>query len=201
MGNFVGSGFGSAGTRVESVFHAGHIAHHHLRTFDHRDHAAERRGCGPGGGFRRRGQPDGVRPARSGHISFQSDNVVRDHVHAHIHGVDHAPEFDGGVNRQFRVATVLEDVKATGACGSGLNTTGVSASPGRSCSSSACAIEISQVGQNLAADREPRNTKFFHLTPCGSGGTGRRTILRGWRRKAWGFESPLPHQNTAIDRT
>jgi hypothetical protein len=36
---------------------------------------------------------------------------------------------------------------------------------------------------------------FFHLTSCGSGGTGRRTILRGWRRKAWGFESPLPHQS------
>ena len=29
---------------------------------------------------------------------------------------------------------------------------------------------------------------------CGSGGTGRHTILRGWRRKAWGFKSPLPHQ-------
>src|SRR5438128_2157947 len=28
---------------------------------------------------------------------------------------------------------------------------------------------------------------------CGSGGTGRRTILRGWRRKAGGFESHLPH--------
>src|ERR1041385_5603467 len=28
----------------------------------------------------------------------------------------------------------------------------------------------------------------------GSGGTGRHTILRGWRRKAWGFKSPLPHQ-------
>src|ERR1051325_10830099 len=27
----------------------------------------------------------------------------------------------------------------------------------------------------------------------GSGGTGRHTILRGWRRKAWGFKSPLPH--------
>jgi hypothetical protein len=32
--------------------------------------------------------------------------------------------------------------------------------------------------------------------PCGSGGTGRHTILRGWRRKAWGFKSPLPHQVT-----
>src|ERR1035437_2279137 len=30
---------------------------------------------------------------------------------------------------------------------------------------------------------------------CGSGGTGRHTILRGWRRKAWGFKSPLPHHD------
>src|SRR5246127_5896386 len=29
----------------------------------------------------------------------------------------------------------------------------------------------------------------------GSGGTGRHTILRGWRRKAWGFKSPLPHHD------
>ena len=35
-----------------------------------------------------------------------------------------------------------------------------------------------------------------HGIYCGSGGTGRHTILRGWRRKAWGFKSPLPHQST-----
>src|ERR1041385_5409374 len=29
----------------------------------------------------------------------------------------------------------------------------------------------------------------------GSGEIGRHTILRGWRRKAWGFKSPLPHQD------
>ncbi len=29
------------------------------------------------------------------------------------------------------------------------------------------------------------------LSLCGSGGTGRHTILRGWRRKAWGFKSPF----------
>jgi integrase len=28
----------------------------------------------------------------------------------------------------------------------------------------------------------------------GSGEIGRHTILRGWRREAWGFKSPLPHQ-------
>ncbi len=41
---------------------------------------------------------------------------------------------------------------------------------------------------------------FSHLS-CGSGGTGRRTILRGWRRKAWGFESPLPHHFIAFTFT
>src|SRR5512146_2931157 len=33
---------------------------------------------------------------------------------------------------------------------------------------------------------------------CGSGGTGRHTILRGWRRKAWGFKSPLPHHSPKL---
>jgi hypothetical protein len=33
---------------------------------------------------------------------------------------------------------------------------------------------------------------------CGSGEIGRHTILRGWRRKAWGFKSPLPHQNVLL---
>jgi len=41
---------------------------------------------------------------------------------------------------------------------------------------------------------------FIHSLPsCGSGGTGRHTILRGWRRKAWGFKSPLPHQKIAMN--
>ena len=31
---------------------------------------------------------------------------------------------------------------------------------------------------------------------CGSGEIGRHTILRGWRRKAWGFKSPLPHHTS-----
>jgi hypothetical protein len=33
---------------------------------------------------------------------------------------------------------------------------------------------------------------------CESGGIGRRTRLRIWRRKAWGFESPLSHQLISI---
>ncbi len=35
---------------------------------------------------------------------------------------------------------------------------------------------------------------------CGSGEIGRHTILRGWRRKAWGFKSPLPH-HTSLSAT
>jgi len=35
---------------------------------------------------------------------------------------------------------------------------------------------------------------------CGSGEIGRHTILRGWRRKAWGFKSPLPHHHSPGSR-
>src|ERR1700685_1757667 len=33
---------------------------------------------------------------------------------------------------------------------------------------------------------------------CGSGEIGRHTILRGWRREAWGFKSPLPHHSIGV---
>ncbi len=32
----------------------------------------------------------------------------------------------------------------------------------------------------------------------GSGEIGRHTILRGWRREAWGFKSPLPHHSIGV---
>src|SRR6202000_1265225 len=41
-------------------------------------------------------------------------------------------------------------------------------------------------------------TKVFK---CGSGEIGRHTILRGWRREAWGFKSPLPHQTESSSST
>jgi hypothetical protein len=153
MGHFVGGGIGSAGAGLESVFHAGHFAHRDLRTFDRRHHAAKRGSGGPGGRLRWCGQPNGVRPARSGDISFQGDDVVRHHVHAHVHGVDHASKLDSRINRQFRVATVLEDFKV-GARGPCSISTGVSArpGPGHSRSGSARAVEISQSVRNLAAD-------------------------------------------------
>jgi hypothetical protein len=49
--------------------------------------------------------------------------------------------------------------------------------------------------------RSPRNSSSRHRlatsldsTNCESGGIGRRTRLRIWRVKPWGFESPLSHQ-------
>ena len=158
MGNFAGRGIGPARARLESIFHAGHIAHRHLRTFDRSDYAAKRRGGGFGRRLWWRWQSDGIRPARSGYISFQGHDVVRHHVYADVHGVDYASKHDRGVSRQLRVATILEDVKAAGARGSGSNATGVSAGPGRSCSGSAFAyaFEISWTVQNPAADPLPR---------------------------------------------
>ena len=158
MGNFAGGGIGPAGARLESVFHAGHIAHRDLRASDRCHHAAKRRGGGPGWRLRRRGQPNGLRPARRSHISLQGDDLVRHHVHAHFHGADHASKLDCRVNWQFRVATVLEDFKV-GARGSCTDSSGVSASPG-SCHSrtgSACAIEISHIVRNPAADPLPHD--------------------------------------------
>ncbi len=37
-------------------------------------------------------------------------------------------------------------------------------------------------------------------TACGRGGIGRRTSLRGWRRKAWRFESSRPHHRRRFGR-
>ena len=37
--------------------------------------------------------------------------------------------------------------------------------------------------------------KLYFRLLCESGGIGRRTRLRIWRVKPWGFESPLSHQN------
>jgi hypothetical protein len=192
MGNIVGGGIGPACGRLESIFHAGHIARGHLRPFDHGHHAAKRRSGRLGGCVRRRGQPDSVWPARCRNLSFQGDNLVRHHVHADFHGADHASELDRGVNRQLRVATVLEDAQTAGACGSCFKSTrvstGVKSGPGRSSAGSTCAAEISWTVNYPAADSLPRITKFFHLTSSGSEGTCRHPILRT-RQKVWQFES------------
>jgi hypothetical protein len=49
-------------------------------------------------------------------------------------------------------------------------------------------IGITLLFYNLASSFKPQASK------CGSGGIGRRTRLRIWRVKPWGFKSLLPHQ-------
>ena len=110
MGNFDRGRAGASGARLESLFCAGYAARDHLRTFDRGHHAAERGSGGPGRRVRRSGQPDGLRPSRSCHVSFQGHDLVRDHVHADVHGADDAPELDFGIHRQLRAAAILEDV-------------------------------------------------------------------------------------------
>src|SRR5262244_28147 len=55
--------------------------------------------------------------------------------------------------------------------------------------------------QGFQQTRLPRSRKIpqsitikSELPSCESGGIGRRTRLRIWRVKPWGFESPLSHQ-------
>jgi hypothetical protein len=44
----------------------------------------------------------------------------------------------------------------------------------------------------MAHQRFFAEAKYLSLS-CGCGGIGRRTRLRIWRRKAWGFKSLHPH--------
>ena len=45
--------------------------------------------------------------------------MVRNHVHADVHGHDHAPEFDGCGFGKFGVATILKDVETPGSSNTG----------------------------------------------------------------------------------
>jgi len=57
--------------------------------------AAERKERRPGRGFRRSGQPDSVWSAGRGFGSFPGDDLVRNHLHAHV---DHAFDFCSATN-------------------------------------------------------------------------------------------------------
>jgi hypothetical protein len=50
---------------------------------------------------------------------------------------------------------------------------------------------------SAVAGRKRYNLHTKAEKPCESGGIGRRTRFRFWRRKVWGFESPLSHQGFA----
>ena len=219
MGHFAAGRSRPASSRLESLFCAGHTAYSDLRTVDRCGPAAKRRGRRSGGRVRRCGQPDGLRSARRDYVSFEGDDLVRDHVHADVHGLDDAPEYDFVAGWQLCAAAVLEGTeedRSSGSCAGGARTIGacLCARPSGSDSRDACSIRsdadacgssacnncapgsgaIEEVGRAdqhlyLSADSSPLDMKAFSPPSCGSGGTGRR-ILRWCAVRRGAVESP-----------
>jgi hypothetical protein len=220
MGHFAAGRGRPAHAWVESLFCAGHAAYSDLRTVDRCGPAAKRRGRRSGGRVRRCGQPDGLRSARRDYVSFEGDDLVRDHVHADVHGLDDAPEYDFLACWLLCAAAVLEGTeedRSSRSSAGGARTIGACLCARPSGSRDACSIRsdadargssagdtrarssgnIEEVGRAdqhlyLSVDSSPLDIKVFSPPSCASGGIGRRTILRRWRRKAWAVESPLP---------
>ena len=75
--------------------------------------AAERKERRPGRGFRRSGQPDSVWPAGRGFGSFPGDDLVRNHLHAHVdHAVDFCSAANGAIFRAFGSEGEADEVSA-----------------------------------------------------------------------------------------
>jgi hypothetical protein len=66
---------------------------------------------------------------------------VRHHVHADVHGTDHASKFDFGCRRQFGAATVLKVVEASASISSAS-----SIGSNRACSCAGCS-RANEVGR------------------------------------------------------
>ena len=138
-------------------------------------------GRGSRGSVRRRGQPDGVWPARRGDISFSRDDLVRHRIHddfAHAFG-EARPER----SRQHRFGP---RANAEVRNGSGPADTGAGARP----DSDSVQAPAAPSGAGSSTRRQARllrnsgfcyNFAFGNCLNCGRGGTGRRTSLRGWR--------------------
>ena len=75
--------------------------------------AAERKERRPSRGFRRSGQPDSVWSAGRGFGSFPSDDLVRNHLHAHVdHAVDFCSATNGAIVRAFGSEADADEVSA-----------------------------------------------------------------------------------------
>ncbi len=75
--------------------------------------AAERKERRPGRGFRRSGQPDSVWSAGRGFGSFPGDDLVRNHLHAHVdHAVDFCSAANGAIVRAFGSKADADEVSA-----------------------------------------------------------------------------------------
>src|SRR5690242_2317354 len=135
---------------------------------DHRDPAAKRQGCGPGGSVRRHGLADGVRAARLGHASFESHHDLGGGVHVHVAGAVHSGDAEC---RRERDDSGTEDAGET-VCACGSETI---LRPGTH-NSHAIGAWVGCSWQTTAHTAGP--TEKVVCTKCGGGGIGRRTSLR-----------------------
>lgn len=111
--------------------HFDHLgSRYRLFLFDRRRVAAERKERRLGRGVRWSGQPDSVWSARRGFGSFPGDDLVRNHLHAHV---DHAFDFRSTTNganlRAFGSEGEADEI-AAGNSASSVRTADRSAKPG-----------------------------------------------------------------------
>ena len=75
--------------------------------------AAERKERRPSRGLRRSGQPDSVWSAGRGFGSFPGDDLVRNHLHAHVdHAFDFCSATSGAIVRAFGSEAEADEVSA-----------------------------------------------------------------------------------------
>jgi hypothetical protein len=186
MGRIDTCGRRIGGDRLALYGVAGHHACLGLLHTDYRNHVAERHGGGFGRGLRRRWQPDGLWAARRDHISVARNHLVRDFFH---------DDFDGAFGEARRPECWRDrlDFGANYRSGAGKHDAG-HGKTGRACSGKDGACGACETGSNRAFGFSEAGVRYTcaqiaaSVTICsaiprpgGSGGTGRRTSLRGWR--------------------
>ena len=149
-----------------------------------------------GGCLWRRRQPN--RPGQPGsrNSPVQGHHRGRHPFHVHFPGSRHSlfPEDIGGTSECTRFAAGDSSVIGAGAWGGGRKPRHLA---GRRVATgfqreAACAAALS--GESLDAGFK-EITGLVGSVRCRSGGTGRHTILRGWRVTPCGFESRLRHHS------
>jgi hypothetical protein len=179
--DYCGGRTGGARLALHGV--AGHHARPGLLYPDRRDHAAERDGCGFGGGVRGSRQPDGIWTARRHDIFVACDHVVRNLFYDDVDGaIGEARRPECGGNRldsggNVGAGSAEDDAGSgeTGRAGSGEKRSGSAWEAGEYAASA-------QVGASVTICPSLIYESMGIYGPGGSGGTGRRTSLRGENR-------------------
>ncbi len=140
---------------------------------------AEWNSRGSCGSIWRRGKPDRVWPPRRGNFSLEGDDLVRGHVYADV------PVAGGPPGQRDHGPVCAREIWQAGIVGSSACAKAGANAPAIDTATESLTLFL--VCGNPAAATcsfSALRLESFSDHPCGSGGTGRRTILRGWRRKA-----------------